>query len=102
MRLVIVFVVLYVVCFSRAQFFNPQKDITHQAVLQSAAEEALLPPNLLNPFYRNPKIRSALAKDSWFGPGERQVRQREADKIPRHGIFTILNHAGLLPQQQIF
>ncbi|KAF2883509.1 hypothetical protein ILUMI_22682 [Ignelater luminosus] len=102
MKLVIIFVVLYVVCFSKAQFFNPQKDITHQAVLQSAAEEALLPPSLLNPFYKNPKIRSALAKNSWFGPGERQVKHREADKISRDVIFTVLNHAGLLPQQQIF
>lgn len=102
MKLVLIFVVLDVVCFLNAQFSNPQKNIAHDAVIRNAAQEAQLPPDLLNPFYKNPKIRLALAKHSWFGPGERQVKQREAEKIPRHVIFSVLNHAGLLPQQHIF
>ncbi|XP_017775827.1 PREDICTED: uncharacterized protein LOC108562130 [Nicrophorus vespilloides] len=78
---------------------NPD-NFRHRAVLQSASHEAQLPPNLLNPFYKDPRIRQALARSSWFGPGENVVFDREAEKINRREIFLVLKHAGLLPQQQ--
>jgi hypothetical protein len=62
----------------------------------NAEEEAKLPPNLRNPFYKNPRIGAALAKESWFTNGEMEVRQREADKIPRAKIFSILKNAGFV------
>lgn len=73
----------------------------HPEVLRNALYESQLPPHLVNMFYRNPQIRSALARMSWFGPGERQVFDREADKVPRKDIFNVLKHAGLLPQQLV-
>jgi hypothetical protein len=73
----------------------------HPAVLQNAANEALLPPHLLNPFYRTPRVRDALAHSSWFGPGEKVVKTREAEKISRSQIYNVLVHAGLIPRRYL-
>lgn len=72
-----------------------QPSYVHRAVVQNAAAEAQLPPHLLNPFYKNQRIASALAKESWFTPGENLVVDREAEKIPRQRIFGLLKDAGL-------
>lgn len=45
----------------------------HPAVIENAAQEELLPHHLKNPFYRTPRVRAALERHSWFGPGERPV-----------------------------
>ncbi|XP_044269577.1 uncharacterized protein LOC123014495 [Tribolium madens] len=79
--------------------FSEFNDLEHDDVQKAAAVEDLLPPHLKNPFYQDPRIRAALAKNSWFGPGERPVKQRDSHKIPRREIFTVLNHAGFLAQQ---
>lgn len=72
-----------------------RRALQHRAVVLNAEAEARLPPSLQNPFYKNPRIEAALAKESWFTPGEMQVRDREAEKIPRAKIFSILKNAGL-------
>ncbi|XP_071439663.1 uncharacterized protein [Hetaerina americana] len=77
-------------------FPSQQQGLAHREVVATAEEEAKLPPNLRNPFYRNPRIGAALAKESWFTNGEMEVRQREADKIPRTKIFSILKNAGFV------
>ncbi|KAK7870833.1 hypothetical protein R5R35_014420 [Gryllus longicercus] len=69
--------------------------LQHRAVVLNSEAEARLPPQLQNPFYKNPRIEAALAKESWFTAGEQQVLNREADKIPREKIFSILKNAGL-------
>lgn len=92
---------LFIAVSARPQFPDSRRNVAHKAVLQAAAYEAQLHPNLLNPFYKNPRLRPFLAKSSWFGPGEKLVKNREAEKIPRRAIFNVLNHAGLLPQQQL-
>lgn len=56
--------------------------------------ESELPSELLNNFYKNPRIADALAKDSWFGDKEMPVFQREAEKIPRDRIYKIFKNAG--------
>lgn len=94
-------VCVFIVLLAEVHSQNPQKEIAHRTVLQNSAYESQLPPNLLNPFYQNPNLRPILAKSSWFGPGERQVKSRDTEKIPRKSIFNVLNHAGLLPQQQL-
>lgn len=76
--------------------FDLRNNFAHGAVLVASAQEAQLPPNLLNPFYKNPRTRAALARSSWFGPGEFPVAQREADKVSRKEIYNILHHAGLI------
>lgn len=93
------------------QQFLPQQHITHstfdqsktalahRAVVQNSEAEARLPPSLQNPFYKNPRIEAALAKESWFTPGEQQVKEREAEKIPRQKIFSILKHAGFIQRR---
>lgn len=81
--------------------FGTFNDVAHEAVLTNSIAESRLPPHLLNGFYKNPKIRTALERSSWFGPGETRVTDREADKVTRHQIFTVLKYAGLLPQQQV-
>lgn len=73
----------------------------HPFVLRNAELEATLPSRFLNPFYQDFQIRRALARSSWFGPNEQPVYTRATDSISRRDIFTALNHAGLLPQQQI-
>ncbi|XP_045779137.1 uncharacterized protein LOC123876813 [Maniola jurtina] len=70
----------------------------HPAVELNAANEALLPPELLksNSFYSNPAIASGLAKESWFTKKEMQVVEREAEKIPRQRIYDIVKGAGFI------
>ncbi|GLV34721.1 uncharacterized protein CBL_09202 [Carabus blaptoides fortunei] len=85
------------ICVGQGFFFPPPRgSVAHRAVLANAAQEAQLPPHLLNPFYKDPRIREALARESWFGPGERPVWERQAEKISRREIYTVLNHAGLI------
>lgn len=54
---------------------RPQHNLQHIAVLENAAWEQTLPQHFQNPFYKSPRVRHALAKSSWFGPGEEVVRQ---------------------------
>lgn len=72
-----------------------QQSLAHRDVLINSQQEAQLPPHLLNPFYKNPRVAQALAKESWFGPGEMLVNERETQKIPRTNIFSMLKNAGL-------
>jgi hypothetical protein len=86
--------------FAQEQFVDPAKRaLAHRAVLVNSQAEAQLPPSLQNPFYKNPRIEAALAKESWFTPGEQQVREREAEKIPRQKIYSILRNAGLVKRR---
>ncbi|XP_055551100.1 uncharacterized protein LOC129733328 isoform X2 [Wyeomyia smithii] len=71
----------------------------HPAVLENDANEALLPDYLRNPYYRTPRVANALARFSWFGPGEELVRERHAEKISRADIYTVLTHAGFVPRR---
>lgn len=100
MKLLILTCLSIAIC-ANSQFNTPRKDIAHKDVVLAAAYEAQLPSNLLNPFYQNPQLRPFLAKSSWFGPGEKLAKNRETEKIERNSIFNVLNHAGLLPQQQL-
>ncbi|CAH1372501.1 unnamed protein product [Tenebrio molitor] len=97
----LIVILLLVFPFTIAQSLHQLNDLEHEDVRRTAAQEELLPPHLKNPFYQNPKIRAALAKSSWFGPGERPVKGRDTHQIPRKEIFMVLNHAGLLPQQHL-
>lgn len=78
---------------------QPQQ-LAHHAVLFNSEQEAKLPPNLLNPFYKNPRIAESLAKQSWFAPGEKHVTDRETEKIPRDRIYYALKSAGLLRRRR--
>lgn len=78
---------------------HSKRALAHRAVLVNSEAEAQLPPSLQNPFYKNPRIEAALAKESWFTPGEQQVREREAEKIPRQKIYSILRNAGLVKRR---
>lgn len=69
--------------------------LEHRDVVLASEAESHLPPQLKNPFYRNPRIAQALAKESWFGPGEVHVTMRETEKIPRGKIISVLKNAGL-------
>ncbi|KAJ8889653.1 hypothetical protein PR048_009153 [Dryococelus australis] len=75
---------------------GPPKPIVspHHAVVLNAEAESRLPAHMQNPFYKDPRISAALAKESWFTPDEQQVIDREADKIPRSKIFSIIRNAG--------
>ncbi|XP_012265863.2 uncharacterized protein LOC105691750 [Athalia rosae] len=74
---------------------NPETPYAHPAVLINSAMESHLPEELRNPFYKNPRIAKGLAKESWFGNKEMQVLEREAEKIPREKIYSVLHNAGL-------
>ncbi|XP_073980709.1 uncharacterized protein isoform X2 [Rhodnius prolixus] len=76
-------------------YHDPTRPLAHREVVLNSEAEAQLPPHLLNPFYKNPRIAEALAKESWFGPGEVHVAQRETEKIPRSRIISVLKNAGL-------
>ncbi|KAK9511416.1 hypothetical protein O3M35_000077 [Rhynocoris fuscipes] len=76
-------------------YHDPTRPLAHRDVLLNAEAEAQLPSHLLNPFYKNPRIAEALAKESWFGPGEVHVTQRETEKIPRTKVVSVLKNAGL-------
>nr|CAD7448178.1 unnamed protein product [Timema bartmani] len=76
---------------------DPSKpSLQHRAVVLNSEAESRLPSNLQNPFYKDPRITAALAKESWFTPGEEQVREREAEKIPRSKIYSIIKNAGFV------
>nr|CAD7587953.1 unnamed protein product [Timema genevievae] len=86
-----------------AEPYDPQKicdpskpSLQHRAVVLNSEAESRLPSNLQNPFYKDPRITAALAKESWFTPGEEQVREREAEKIPRSKIYSIIKNAGFV------
>ncbi|XP_050520606.1 uncharacterized protein LOC126894023 [Daktulosphaira vitifoliae] len=66
-------------------------------VVAAFQRDSLLPANMQNSFYKNPRIAESLAKNSWFGPGEQHAVDRDTEKIPREQIFHILKNAGLLP-----
>jgi hypothetical protein len=86
--------------FPQEQLVDPSKRaLAHRAVIVNSEAEARLPPSLQNPFYKNPHIEAALAKESWFTPGEQQVREREAEKIPRQKIYSILKDAGFVQRR---
>ena len=69
-------------------------------MIENDAYEQMLPSRYRNPFYKNPRIRAALADYSWFAEGEMPVFQRQADKISRAEIYNVLSHAGLIPRKQ--
>lgn len=69
---------------------QPDHSLAHPAVVENAIAESQLPPELLNPFYKNPTIAAGLAKESWFGDKEFPVHNREAEKIPRQEIYNII------------
>lgn len=52
---------------------RPQRNLQHIAVVENAAWEQTLPQQFQNPFYKTPRVRDALARSSWFGPGEEVV-----------------------------
>lgn len=70
----------------------------HPAVELNAASEEQLPSEFLKSkkFYNNPLIAEGLAKESWFTNKEMQVVEREAEKIPRSRIYSIVKNAGFL------
>ncbi|CAH0559451.1 unnamed protein product [Brassicogethes aeneus] len=68
------------------------QDLAHPAVVENAIAESRLPGELLNPFYKNPAIASALAKESWFLKKEFPVHNREAEKIDRQKIFQLVGN----------
>ncbi|XP_028129876.1 uncharacterized protein LOC114325925 [Diabrotica virgifera virgifera] len=70
---------------------SQRQDLAHPAVVQNSIAESQLPPELLNPFYKNPVIASALARESWFTNKEFPIRNREAEKISREEIYKIIS-----------
>lgn len=70
--------------------YQQQQQLSHPAVVENAIAESQLPPQLLNPFYKNPVTADALAKQSWFTDKEFPVHHREAEKIPRSKIYEII------------
>lgn len=64
-----IFLSLIVLVTARPQLNRYQ----HIAVIENDAWEQTLPSELRNPFYKTPRVRNALAKSSWFGPGEMPV-----------------------------
>ncbi|XP_075227296.1 uncharacterized protein LOC142327840 [Lycorma delicatula] len=78
----------------------PSRSYAHRAVIANAEREAQLPQHLLNPFYKNQRISEALAKESWFTPGEMVVYDREAEKISRQEIYSVLKHAGFVNRRR--
>lgn len=73
-----------------------QQRPAHRDVVATAEQDSYLPEHLKNPFYKNPRIAQALAKESWKLNGEEQVFQREAEKIPRQKVYSILKQAGFI------
>uniref|UniRef100_A0A336MD92 CSON014391 protein n=1 Tax=Culicoides sonorensis TaxID=179676 RepID=A0A336MD92_CULSO len=90
----IITILLSLISLSVTQF----NQYAHKDVIDNARNEALLPPYLKSQHYRVPRIRAALAYNSWFGPGEKPVFERAAHNISRKEIYTVLAHAGLIPR----
>lgn len=70
------------------------ENFAHPEVVANSIAESQLPSEMLNDFYKNPAIASALAKDSWFGNKEEPVFDRITGKIPRSEIIKIFRRAG--------
>ncbi|XP_044261816.1 uncharacterized protein LOC123009504 [Tribolium madens] len=70
---------------------QPTESVAHAAVVENAVAESQLPPELVNPFYKNPAIAAGLAKESWFTNKEFPVHHREAEKIPRSQIYKLVS-----------
>ncbi|KAF2885470.1 hypothetical protein ILUMI_20698 [Ignelater luminosus] len=70
------------------------RSLAHHAVVENAAQEAQLPPELLNPFYKNPLIAAGLAKESLITNKEFAVFNRDTEKIARSEILKIFRNAG--------
>lgn len=70
---------------------EPSQPLAHHAVVENAIAESQLPDQILNPFYKNPAIANALAKESWFANKEFPVYHREAEKIPRSEIIKLIS-----------
>jgi len=66
------------------------KQLAHPEVVDNANREANLPQELLNDFYKDPRIAAALAKESWFADNEFPVFNRQAEKIPREQIAKLV------------
>lgn len=64
-KLVVIFGFLLIACSAQYQ---------HRAVLENDALENLIPSHYRNPFLKTPRFLHALAKSSWFGPGEHPVK----------------------------
>lgn len=77
-------------------------ELAHPAVVENAIRESELPDELLksNRFYNNPRIASALAKDSWLTDKESPVFDREAEKIPREQVYKIFKNAGFIQRRR--
>ncbi|KAF5293219.1 hypothetical protein FQA39_LY13687 [Lamprigera yunnana] len=67
--------------------------LAHPAVVQNAIRESQLPPQLLNPFYKNPIIAANLAKESLLQNQESPVFHREAENIRREEVLKIFERA---------
>ncbi|GLV41229.1 uncharacterized protein CBL_04753 [Carabus blaptoides fortunei] len=79
--------------FNNPPAVNPGS-LVHQEVALNAEAEAHLPPELLNPFYKNPRIAAGLAKESWLANKEFPVFHRDTENIPREAIAKIFHNAG--------
>ncbi|XP_011200506.2 uncharacterized protein LOC105224197 [Bactrocera dorsalis] len=86
----------FMLCFAFTVVWARPQRYAHIAVIENDAYEQTLPNALRNPFYKTPRVREALAKSSWFGPGEEPVYDRQAEKIPRAEIYNVLAHAGFI------
>lgn len=71
------FVILLLLVAASNVWARPQR-YAHIAVIENEAYEESLPNALRNPFYKTPRVREALAKSSWFGPGEEPVVKKVA------------------------
>lgn len=69
-------------------------------MLENDAAEELYPSHLRNPFYKTPRVRTALSRFSWFSYGEQPVLNRIAEAIPRKEIYKLLTHAGLVAREE--
>lgn len=76
--------------------------LPNKAVELNAANDALLPPELLKSkrFYDNPAIAAGLAKSSWFGDKEMPVHHREAERISRDKIYKLAKDAGFINRRR--
>lgn len=57
----------------------------HRAVLENDAFENSIPSHYRNPLLKTPRFLHALAKSSWFGPGEHPVKL----KLKRKYVYRI-------------
>ncbi|XP_011162529.1 uncharacterized protein LOC105197724 [Solenopsis invicta] len=93
---IIFFVVVATCAATPILYLTSEETFAHPAVAINAAMEDNLPNQLRNDFYKNPNIAANLAKESWFSDKEMQVIDRDADKISREKIYSMLHNAGLV------